>query len=120
MGKSVLEAISYLFTVGPYFKWTDADIENPCPEFVRIVTVGADGVGFPSIPVGVVECPTDVVVNARVSSEEVDTQGEGAESEPSGSRPIPVAIVGGRNKRNVVAEVEHIIVLIGEIAKAVA
>ena len=120
MGELVLYEIPYAFAVPSDFERSDTGVPIAGTVFVGVVAVGTDGVGFATALFRIVEYPTDIMADTRVTGENVDADREKETSEPCCSGSVAVAIVGTGDERNVFADVEHVVVLVGEIAEIVA
>ena len=120
MGEFVLYKVSHTFAVPPDFKRSDTGIPVAGTVFVRIVAIGADGIGFTTILFRIVEYPPGIVIYTRVASEDVDPHRKDEASESRRCCPVTVAVVGTGDKGNVFSDIEHVVVLVGEIAEIVA
>ncbi len=120
MGEPILDEVPHAFAVPADLEGTDTSIPITCPVFIGIVAVGTDGVGLTTTPIRVVEDSAVVMVHAGVTGKDVDTHREEGTPETSRCCPVTVAIVGAGDKGDVLADIEHVVVLVGEVAKIIA
>ncbi len=119
VGEPVLQKVSHSFAIPPDFERTDAGIPIACTVCVGIVAIGTDGIGFSPLSFRVVEHLADLMVLAWITCKDVDADREDSTPEPGCGGPITIAIVGTGDEGDVFPQVEHIIVLISEVAEIV-
>ena len=131
MGKMILEDVPNAFAVASDSEWSKSNVEHSSPVFIGVLAVFPSGIGHPAsgrrvvvfalVGIGVVISATDSMVNTWITCEKIYTQlDERTDSDLCRGGTITVTVVGGKTSENVVAYVEHIVVLIRDPPMGIA
>lgn len=112
MGESVLEKVPYLFAIASNPDRTITHIEDADPEFIGILAIHSNAVGWFVCVVIIIDVAI-VVTSTGIAGEKVDTYMETrTDTYFCCCAAITVSIVSCKKAENFIPEMEHVIVFV--------